>query len=337
DGLVRVELEDLRLEQDAVEELVDALARVRAGRDHHRVPAPVLGLKPLVRELGHHAVDLDARLVAFIERDDDGHAGVPRVADGLLGLRHHAVVGRADQHHDVRRLGATGAHGGERLVARGVEEDHGAAIGVDSVRADVLGDAARLARRHARAPDPVEERRLAVVDVTHDGDDGGPELAVGLLVEELAAGVAHDLLLGARDVLHLVAELAGEHARGVGVERAVDVDTAHAELDELHQEIGALDAHPLRELLELDLILDADLPLLFAGDGDLGLETLLAGGKAPLRHPALRTTGGADGRVAAHLAAGPTGLRAALLGLVVLGDDALAIFFAELPAAEPDR
>src|SRR5690606_19875723 len=68
-----------------------------------------------------------------------------------------------------------------------------------------------------------------------------------------------------------------------------------------------------------------------------GLETLLAGGKAPLRHPALRTTGGADGRVAAHLAAGPTGLRAALLGLVVLGDDALAIFFAELPAAEPDR
>ena len=40
------------------------------------------------------------------------------------------------------------------------------------VRADVLRDAARLARRHLGAADVIEQRSLAVVDVAHDGDHG---------------------------------------------------------------------------------------------------------------------------------------------------------------------
>ena len=44
----------------------------------------------------------------------------------------------------------------------------------DLVRADVLRDAARLASRDVALADLVEEARLAVVDVTHDRDDGGP-------------------------------------------------------------------------------------------------------------------------------------------------------------------
>ena len=39
-----------------------------------------------------------------------------------IGLRHHAVVGRDHQHHDVGQLGAARAHRGERRMARGVEE-----------------------------------------------------------------------------------------------------------------------------------------------------------------------------------------------------------------------
>ena len=42
----------------------------------------------------------------------------------------------------------------------------------DVVRADVLRDAAGFAGDHVRLADVVEQRRLAVVDVTHDGDDG---------------------------------------------------------------------------------------------------------------------------------------------------------------------
>ena len=51
-----------------------------------------------------------------------GTSGRPGVVDRLDRLRHHAVVGRHHDHRDVGDLGAAGAHRGERLVARRVEE-----------------------------------------------------------------------------------------------------------------------------------------------------------------------------------------------------------------------
>ena len=67
-------------------------------------------------------------------------------------------------------LRAAGAHGGERLVARRVEEGHDLVAVVHLVGADVLGDAACLAGRDLGLADRVEQRRLAVVDVPHDRD-----------------------------------------------------------------------------------------------------------------------------------------------------------------------
>ena len=52
---------------------------------------------------------------------------------------------------------------------------------IDLVRTDVLGDAAGLAGDHVGVADAVEQLGLAVVDVTHDGDDRGARLG-GLLV-----------------------------------------------------------------------------------------------------------------------------------------------------------
>ncbi len=51
-----------------------------------------------------------------------GTSGGLGVVDGLDRLRHDAVVGGDDEHDDVGRVGAAGTHGGERLVARGVDE-----------------------------------------------------------------------------------------------------------------------------------------------------------------------------------------------------------------------
>jgi hypothetical protein len=70
------------------------------------------------------------------------------VVDGLLGLGLDAVVGRDNDHREVGHVGAAGAHGGESLVARRVEEGHDLVVVVDLVGADVLGDAAGLARGH---------------------------------------------------------------------------------------------------------------------------------------------------------------------------------------------
>ena len=108
-----------------------------------------------------------------------------RVVDGLDRLRHDAVVGGDDQHDDVGRVGAAGTHGGERLVARRVDEGDLLAVLVHDRRTDVLRDAAGLGRGDAGLADRVEQRRLAVVDVTHDGDDRRTRLEVlGLVVED---------------------------------------------------------------------------------------------------------------------------------------------------------
>ena len=98
--------------------------------------------------------------------------------------------------------------------------------------------------------DRVEQRRLAVVDVAHDGDDRGARDEVfGLVV----LGLDLQQLLLERPHLDVGAELARDHHRGLAVERAVDVHH-HA----LHQQLGEhvldaqvelvgeiLDRHPL--------------------------------------------------------------------------------------------
>ena len=68
------------------------------------------------------ALRVGVALVDLGDRDDDRHLGRLGVADRLDGLRHDAVVGGDDEHRDVGGLRAAGAHGGERLVAGGVDE-----------------------------------------------------------------------------------------------------------------------------------------------------------------------------------------------------------------------
>ena len=94
-----------------------------------------------------------------------------RVVDRFARLRHDAVVGRDDEDDDVGDLGAAGAHQRERLVAGRVEEHDVPVVDRDVIGADVLRDAAGFALGDARLADRVEQARLAVVDVAHDGDD----------------------------------------------------------------------------------------------------------------------------------------------------------------------
>ena len=72
--------------------------------------------------------------------------------EGFFGLRHEAVVGRHDEHGDVRDRGSALAHLGEGGVARSVEERDSLALILrllalirNGVGADVLGDAASFA------------------------------------------------------------------------------------------------------------------------------------------------------------------------------------------------
>ena len=121
-----------------------------------------------------------------------------RVVDGFDGLRHHAVVGSHHEDRDVGEFRATGTHGGEGLVARGVEERDLAFLTLeihgDLVCTDALRDAAGLTGDDVGAADRVEQSGLTVVDVAHDGDHRRTRLQVGLLLQLLALEVDVELL-----------------------------------------------------------------------------------------------------------------------------------------------
>jgi hypothetical protein len=135
-----------------------------------------------------------------------------------------------------------------------VEERDLPPVDVHLVGADVLGDPARLGLDHARPADGVEQRRLPVVDVSHDRHHRRARLERLLGVVEalrlllLVGGVLdRDLApdLG-RDQLDL---LVGQRLR-----RRPHLAEAHEDLDDVRHR----DAERLRQVADADAGLDRD-------------------------------------------------------------------------------
>ena len=215
-------------QDDRLEQVLQAGPLGRGHVHELGVAAELLGHQAVLGELGPHPLGVGALLVDLVDRHDDGHARRLRVVQRLRGLRLHAVVGRHHQDHQVGGLGTAGPHGREGLVTRGVDEGDLALVAVHLgghlVGADVLGDAAGLPGHQVGVPDRVEQLGLAVVDVTHDGDDRRPGHHVGVLalvlaeldverLEQLAV-----LFLG-RDDLDVVVQLGAEQLERLVVDR----------------------------------------------------------------------------------------------------------------------
>ena len=215
------------------------------------VPPHSSGCSPSVVSSVRHPLRVRVGDVDLVHGDDDRHAGGARVRDRLARLRHHAVVRGDDEHGDVGHLRAAGAHRGERLVARCVEERDLAAVPLDLVGADVLGDAARLALGDRGLADRVEQRRLAVVDVTHDRHDRRPRDEVLLDVLE---GLGLLVLVGGVLDRDLALDLGRDQLHGLVGERLGDGDhlpEGHHDLDDLRDRDPerareVLDGHPGR-------------------------------------------------------------------------------------------
>ena len=126
----------------------------------------------MLGELGAHAIGLGVGLVDLVHRDDDRHAGracACWIASMVCGMTPSSAATTSTTTSVAlaprARMAVNAAWPGR------IEERDHAFRRFHVVRADVLRDAARFARRHLRAADVVEQRGLAVVDVTHDGDD----------------------------------------------------------------------------------------------------------------------------------------------------------------------
>ena len=200
--------------------------------------------RPYSVSCGRILCGIGALLVDLVDRHHDRHVGGLGVVDRLHRLRHHAVVGRDHQDRDVGGLRTAGTHGGERLVTRGVDEGDqplvAVELGGDLVGADVLGDAAGLALADVGLADGVEQSGLAVVDVTHDGDDRRTELEILLVALVLAVGEVERLqqlavLVLRGDDLHDVVHLAAEQLEGLVAHRLGGGDHLAEVEQRLHQ------------------------------------------------------------------------------------------------------
>ena len=140
---------------------------------------------------------------------------------------------------------------------------------LDLVRTDVLRDAAGLAGDDVRVADRVEQRGLAVVDVTHDGDDRRARLEQRLVVLVVVAEHRVQLelvLLAGLDEEHLGAERLGDELDHLVGERLRGGDHL-ARVEQDAHEVGGRAVQLGRELLDRDAARDDDLAL---GDGRVG-------------------------------------------------------------------
>ena len=265
---VRLELEHVGLEKDGLEQVVDMELLLRGNFDEHVLAAPLFGDDAMLDELLADAIGVRTGLVDLVHRDDDGHIGSLGVVDCLDGLRHDAVVGGDDEHDDVGHLGAAGTHGGKRLVAGRVDEGDLATVDVHDRCTDVLGDAARFTCGNASMANRVEQRGLAVVDVTHDGNDRRTRLQVllGVMVDD---GV---LLLG-RNHADLATHVVGDEldeviGHGLGERQHL------AEHEQALDDVVGLHAEQLGELGDVGALGNLHDGVI---EHERGIETLLDG------------------------------------------------------------
>ena len=146
----RFQLQNFSLQQDSIQQIVNTGTGFSGYRDELRFAAPLFRHNAVLRELVFNAIKVRFRLINFVHRNDQRYLRRFRVLDSFDSLRHHAVVCRHDQNHDIRRLRTTSTHRSKRGVTRGIQEGDHTVVGFNVVRTDVLGNAARFARGHFR-------------------------------------------------------------------------------------------------------------------------------------------------------------------------------------------
>ena len=105
-------------------------------------------------------------------------------------------------------------------MARRVDEGDLLAAGPGYlICADMLGDAARFMSGHIGLAHGIEQRRLAVVDMAHDGDDGRPRFE-GRWVVDVAAQAQLDVRIA--DPAQAMTEFVDDQFGGIGIQALVD-------------------------------------------------------------------------------------------------------------------
>ncbi len=218
---IRLEIEQFSLEQNRFLELVEICALGCRNFDGEHVAAHVFDLDFVLQQFRLHPHRIGVGFVDLVDRDDDRNACRFRVADRFDRLRHDAVIGGDDQHDEIGDFRTASAHGGERGVARRVEEgDLLARFHLHLIGADMLRDAAGFARDNIGLAQRVQQRCLAVIDVAHDGDHRRARLQRDVHIFGALQTFKH---VGFGDALDGVAVFGSDEFGRVGVDHIVDL------------------------------------------------------------------------------------------------------------------
>ena len=243
------EFENFGLDEDFVEQVVNAFAAFRRNVSKEVFAAPVFGDNAVLGQFGFDFFRIGIGLVDFVDSDDERYVGGTRVLDGLDGLRHDAIVSGDDENDDIGRIRTTCTHGGKGGVTRGIKEGDSALRGLHAVGADVLGNTTRFAGDDFGLADVVEQRGFTVVNVAHDGHDRRTLDDV----TRVFVGFSHDLrfefVFFEQDVL--VSHFFGDKRGGFLVEQLVN---GHHRTQFHHDfdQFARFDAHFLRQFTDSD-------------------------------------------------------------------------------------
>src|SRR5437879_13509316 len=99
-------------------------------------------------------------------------------------VRSSDLIGGDDEHDDIGYVSAARAHGGEGCVTRRVDEGECRAVVIYGVGADVLGDATGFTSCNTRLANRIQERRFAMINMSHECDDGAARLEFLFLFDD---------------------------------------------------------------------------------------------------------------------------------------------------------
>ena len=190
-----------------------------------------------------------------------------RVIDGLNRLRHHAIIGGHDQHHDIGCLRAARPHARKRFVTRRIQKHNLAPVrrrfligNANFVRANVLRDAASFAFGNAGQANRIEQRGLAVIDVAHDRDHRRTRRDFDRGFFAAASGRVNVFrsLLFERDHVRFGTEEARHFARQFGIERLV-YGSENTAPEQARDQILHANVELLRQIFNADAFRDRDI------------------------------------------------------------------------------
>jgi len=243
------------LQQDRFKQLVQVFAGLGRNLNLQHIAAQTFNKHLMLQQGCAHFLRISGRFVDLVDGNNNRHIGSLGVVDGFNGLQHHAVIGGNNQHGNICRLGAAGAHGRESGMARRIDKGDPVAILFHLIGADMLGDTARFPRYHIGLADSIEQRCLAMVDMAHNGHYRRARLHFICVIRHIEDAKLH---IGFSNPFGCVAKFLGNQLGHITVDHIAGfhhLSLSHQEFDHVNRAL----CHALCQFLYGDCFGDDDL------------------------------------------------------------------------------